>query len=188
MAKKTSARASTNQENTPDEASADAEVVDQESEADEEDLDPELEALLSFAQMDSEAAAAYDIAAESITEERIVEMLRSFAEDHRRHVQDIQKLVRELGGEVELAAPDPESSTFASMALTMGQLGTGAGLRSLIASEQFTNASYETALELIAEPEARAVIERNYRDEQRHLQALTQELERSDREEERATG
>jgi len=163
------------------------EAEDEESEEDEEDLDPELEALLSFAQMDSEAAAAYEIAAESATEERLAEMMRSFAEDHRRHVADIEKLVTELGGEIEFAAPDPEASTFASMAETVSQLGPEGGLLALIASEQFTNSSYESALELIVVPEARALVERHFRDEQRHLQALTQELKRSAQAEERET-
>jgi rubrerythrin len=164
-----------------------ADEMERETEADEEDVEAELEALLSFAQMDSEAAAAYEIAAKSMSDPRVVQMLRTFAEDHRRHVKDIHQLLTEAGGEVDLTAPDPEVSTFASMALTVSQLGTSAGLRTLIASEYFTNASYEAALELIAEPQARALLERNLRDEQRHIQALTQELARDERREEQAT-
>lgn len=195
MAKKNTAKAPGKAPDVEEEASAGAEALEdeaeldaQESELDEEDLDPEIEALLSFAQMDSEAAAAYEIAAESMTEARVAQLLRSFAEDHRRHVTDIRELIKGLGAEIELAAPDPETSTFATMAATVGQLGMSAGLRTLIASEQFTNSSYETALELIAEPQAREVIERNFRDEQRHIQALTQELQRSQREDEREAG
>jgi len=176
----------------PEEAEADSDAVEQEADAEaegeeEEDLDPELEALLSFAQMDAEAAAAYEIAAEVVGDKRLVEMLRSFAQDHQRHVRDIQSLIAELGAESELAAPDPETSTFASMAETVSQLGPQAAVRALIASEQFTNSAYETAMELIALPEARAVVERNFRDEQRHLQALMQELQRATRMEDSET-
>jgi rubrerythrin len=195
MAKKNTAKAPAKAPDVEEEAASETEAVeaeseldDEESELEEEDLDPEIEALLSFAQMDSEAAAAYDIAAESMSEARVAQLLRSFAEDHRRHVADIRKLIQGLGTEIELASPDPETSTFATMAATVGQLGMSAGLRTLIASEQFTNSSYETALELIAEPEARAVVERNFRDEQRHIQALMQELQRSQREDEREAG
>jgi hypothetical protein len=67
-------------------------------------------------------------------------------------------------------------------------VGTGAGLLSLVASERFTNSAYDTALELVAEPEARAVIERNLGDEQHHLHTLIQWVERSQRAEELPAG
>jgi|GEM_PF-3181367 len=149
----------------------------------EEDLDPEIEALMAFAQMDLEAAAAYDTAAESIPEKRIADMLRAFADDHQRHVADIRRLVTEMGGEAAFASPDPEISTVATVTAASAQFGTDAALRSLIASEQFTNSTYEAALEMITSDAANALMVRNLRDEQRHLQALAQEFERTSKQE-----
>jgi rubrerythrin len=151
----------------------------------EEDLDPEIEALMGFAQMDLEAAAAYQTAAESIIDRHVADMLRGFAEDHQRHVSDIRRLVTEMGGEPAFASPDPEISTFATVTAAAAQFGTDAALRSLIASEQFTNSTYEAALELVTSAEGREVMERNLRDEQRHLQAITQEFERTVRQEDK---
>jgi rubrerythrin len=167
------------------EADEDEDEETQDTAEDEEDLEPEVEALLSLAQMDSEAAVSYELVAESASDAPIADMLRGFANDHRRHISDIKELMGELAGDVSFASPEPEDSTFATMAAALSQLGIGPALRALIAAEQFTNSAYETALDLVAEPDARAVIERNFRDEQRHLDALSQSLARADRDEER---
>ena len=148
------------------------------------DLDPEIEALMGFAQMDLEAATSYETAAECISEKRLSEMLHGFAQDHLQHVSEIRRLVTQMGADTSFASPDPAISTFATVTAAATQFGTDAALRSLIAGEQFTNSTYEAALELVTSPEARAVMERNLRDEQRHLRALTQEYERTRAQEE----
>lgn len=155
-------------------AATQSDVLDEE-----EDLDPEIEALMGFAQMDLEAATAYETAADSIIEKRVSDMLRGFAQDHQRHVDEIRRLLTEMGTGAEFASPDPAIATFATVTAAASQFGTEAALRSLIASEQFTNSTYESALELVTSPEARTVMETNLRDEQRHLKALTQEFERT---------
>lgn len=146
---------------------------------DEEDLEPEIESLLALAQMDSEAALAYETAAELCGDEHVAETLRGFGNDHQRHVKDIGQVLSARGVELTLAAPEPETSTFVTMAASVSSLGLAAALRAMIANEQFTNATYDTALDLISDPDAHAVLERNFADEQRHLQWLTQELARN---------
>ena len=159
--------------------------VDQELEAgpftvtEAEDHEAEIETLLSLAQMDSEAAVAYETAAELVGEEHVAETLRSFGYDHRRHVDEIGRLVTEYGVELTLAAPEPETSTFATMVASIGVLGVVATLRAMIANEQFTNSAYEAALDLLGTSDIHALLERNFADEQRHLRWLLEELGRN---------
>src|SRR5690606_1545800 len=58
-------------------------------------------------------------------------------------------------------------------------LGPRAAVLSLVGNERFTNATYETALEFVSNPEARALLEKNFEDEQRHLAWLLQYAERT---------
>jgi rubrerythrin len=149
----------------------------EEVEEEEEDVEPDVETLFGLAQMDAEAALAYETTAELIDDERVAETLRAFAGDHRRHVDDIGRLLSERGEQLETATPDPEASTFVSLAAAVAPLGLSAALRAMIGNEQFTNSVYSTAVEVISDPEALALLERNYADEQRHLNWLTRELE-----------
>lgn len=161
-------------------ASSDANAEAEAMTESEDELEIQVAALLAIAQMDGEAAAAYEAAAELIDEEEVSAQLREFAGDHQRHVEDIGKLVEQLGAEPEVAAPPPEASVFATLASAVGVLGVRAALLTLGDSEQFTNATYSTALELITDPNARAVLQRNLADEERHLawlSAQTSEVE-----------
>jgi rubrerythrin len=145
---------------------------------DEEDNEPELDALLALAQMDAEAAAAYEMAAELVGEEHIAKTLRQFGGDHQRHVRDIGRLLSKQGVELDLA-PEAASSTFVTMAASISMLGVAATLRAMIANEQFTNSAYETAQDLILAPEAQELLRQNFADEQRHLEWLVRELARN---------
>lgn len=144
-----------------------------ELEESEDELEARIAPLIALAQMDSEAAAAYEIAAELIDSPEVESQIRQFADDHRRHIRDLAQLVEQLGGTPLAASPPPESSTFAMFASALGALGTQGALLSLINSEQFTNATYETALQLMLEADGRELLERNFSDEQRHISWLS---------------
>jgi competence ComEA-like helix-hairpin-helix protein len=144
---------------------------------DEEDEDVDLEideeeiaALLAIASLDREAAAAYDVVADAVEDERVREMLRGFAEDHRRHVQDLHAVVRELGAEVSVEPP--EGGVLVALAASLGAIDPSAAIEALVANEQLTNGTYETASWIVSSTAADEVVERNATDEQRHLRAL----------------
>jgi rubrerythrin len=151
-----------------------------ELEESEDELEAQVNTLLALAQMDSEAAVAYETAAELIDEPDVRAQLQEFAGDHRRHIDDLGQLIEQLGGEAATAAPPPENSTFVMFASALGALGTQTALLSLIGSEEFTNATYETALDVAIDPEARALLERNFSDEQRHITWLSKQTQGSD--------
>lgn len=139
----------------------------------EDEIEDEIEALIALAQMDAEAAAGYETAAELIPSPEIQKALLEFAGDHQRHVEDIRNIISGMEIEVEIAAPDPDISLFVNMSSALAAMGEKPALLSLISTEQFTNAAYGTALELVSDPDVRALIERNYADEQRHLRWLS---------------
>jgi len=145
-----------------------------EAEESEDDRDTYVSTLLAIAQMDSEAAVAYETAAELVSAAEIRARLQDFAGDHRRHIDDIGQLIEQIGGDAELAAPPPETSVFSMLALAVASMGDQAALMALVGNEQFTNATYSTALELVTDPEALALLQRNLEDEQRHIKWLSQ--------------
>jgi rubrerythrin len=143
-----------------------------------EDVEPEIQALIALIQMDSEAATAYEMAAEVIGIPEIQSHLIEFAADHDRHVEELGDIVRQRGFERESGEPDPEGSTFAVFSAALGSVSAQGALLALVASEQFTNSAYETAMEVVDDPDARRVIERNFADEQRHLKWLVANKDR----------
>jgi rubrerythrin len=148
-----------------------------EVEESEDELEAQINTLLALAQMDSEAAVAYETAAELIEEPDVRAQLQEFAGDHRRHITDLGQLIKQLGGEAAAASPPPETSTFVMFASALGALGMQPALLAMIGSEEFTNATYETALDVVFDPDARALLERNLADEQRHITWLAEQTE-----------
>jgi rubrerythrin len=141
----------------------------------EDDRDAHVNTLLAIAQMDSEAATAYETVAELVSSPAIRARLEEFAGDHRRHIDDLGHVIEELGGDAEIAAPPPETSVFSMLGLAVASLGDRAALMALVGNELFTNATYSTALELVTDSATLALLDRNLRDEQRHISWLTQQ-------------
>jgi rubrerythrin len=144
--------------------------------------------LVGLAQMDSEAAFAYETAAELADGSEVRARLLEFAADHRRHVSELGRAIRELGGEPAVAAPPPDTSVFGVLTSALGMVGPRAVLLALIGNEEFTNSAYDAALELIADPSLRQVLERNFEDEQRHITWLAMHSRPSEYEEPMPTG
>jgi rubrerythrin len=165
------------------------EQADEDSEADEREGTEILVAMLvGLAQMDSEAAFAYETAAELADLSDVRSRLLEFAADHRRHVTELGQAIREIGGEPAAAAPPPDTSVFGVLTSALGMVGPRALLMGLIGNEEFTNSAYDTALELITDAELRRLIERNFADEQRHITWLATQARPSEEEEPMATG
>ncbi len=118
--------------------------------------------------LDYDAIEAYDAAIERLETPAYRDALQAFRDDHARHVRDLSKRVRELGG-------DPSDGPGAMALLTKGKVvigglvGEKAVLLAMKANEIVTNLSYEHALHKVGETgEARRIVERNREDERRH--------------------
>lgn len=142
-------------------------VIEEEEVADEE----ELASLVALADLDVEAAMVYEMVAETVDERDLKSMLTSFAEDHRRHVEELERIVREEGGKIE-ERRERAGGILMMLASTIGATDTEAAVEALIANEQLTNAIYETAMWVISMDAAQEVLKKNASDEQRHLRSL----------------
>lgn len=153
-----------------EEAAEAAETGEEEAEQGQEEMEAEeMVALLAIAQLDSEAAEAYAIAADSVSNTDLRKMLRGFEGDHRRHIEDLQKFMRDHGAKADVP---PDGSSIVTIARAMGAIDPQASLEAIIGNELLTNAIYETALWVVTDEEAVAIVRRNREDEARHLQAL----------------
>jgi rubrerythrin len=145
--------------------------------ADDENGDSDSNLLIALAELDAEAAEAYRIAAENTDQVHLRTKLEEFRSDHIRHVANLNNLISAAGGPAVSTELDEESSAVTMLAATMSTMGVRAGLLAMIANEQLTNTTYQTAAELPFEDEVAQVIEQHLADEQRHLEWLTEQEE-----------
>jgi rubrerythrin len=129
----------------------------------------EVEKLRSLAQMDVDAVGAYDAAIARVKEPLVRERLSEFRVDHVRHVQDLNALIHQFGGEPVELRPDLKGAAMKGLTAMTSMMGTEAALVAMLGNEEFTNRAYELALSFEWSPEVRTLIEKNRRDEERHI-------------------
>jgi competence ComEA-like helix-hairpin-helix protein len=169
-------------------AEQELELAEQEDElAEQEEEMTELEVLTALGELDAEAAEAYRLAAEGSDDEEVRRALDAFRGDHLRHVDDLNGLIRSLGGEEVSKQLDDLTSALIMVTAAVSPLGTRAAILAMTASEELTNSVYSTALDLMWDEKALPVIQRNYADEQRHLAWLLAQAERFERAEQSET-
>jgi len=135
--------------------------------------------LMALAQLDQEAAAAYELAAEHIVADDVREQLIAFRDDHLDHVRDIATLLEDRGIDLPEYGAMADSSAVAALAVAAGQMGTRAALLAMISNERLTNGTYESALLVTTDEEARGLLECNLADERRHLAWLEANKDRA---------
>jgi rubrerythrin len=136
------------------------------------DDDGLVEVLSSLAELDAEAAAAYDAAIEAIADDDMTRILRVFRQDHLRHVRELNEVIERRGGDPVDEQLAPDQSFLGHLAGTAAILGAKSLLVAMISSEMLTNGTYLSMLELPADDDLVDLLERNYADEQRHLRWL----------------
>jgi uncharacterized protein (TIGR02284 family) len=127
-----------------------------------------IERLNDLIQHDCDAIAAYEAAIERIDVESIRARLREFQSDHRRHVADLSAQVQRLGG-TPRQRPGARGFVLEGFTAITSLMGTEAALRAMQGNEKLANSGHANALRLDWPEELRTLIERNLRDEQRHL-------------------
>jgi competence ComEA-like helix-hairpin-helix protein len=141
------------------------------------DEDELVEALTGLAELDSEAAAAYDVAGEALDDDDMRDKLHEFRQDHLRHVRELNAAIEEAGGtavDENLAADQAFLGRLADVAAALGPKGL---LVAMIGNEMLTNGTYLSALELPCEEWVLNMLKRNYADERRHLRWLLEARE-----------
>ena len=129
-----------------------------------------LAALNDLLQLDHDAIGAYQVAIEQLKDRSHAQQIQVFLLDHERHVQDLNRVIQELGGTPK---NEPHASGPLKQAIQgIGGLGGDKGtLMAFRTNEMQVRTRYQGYLEKAASwpGEVRATIDRNALDEERHF-------------------
>jgi len=139
------------------------------------DLD-RIERLSSLVQMDSDAVRTYEQALDEIEADAIRERLAQFRDEHIQHSEELSVVIQELGGTPPSQETDMKGFLTEKFAAVRSLSGTEGALKTMQTNEKLTNRIYQEARSWGLAPGADALIERYYRDEQRHLRSIREAL------------
>jgi uncharacterized protein (TIGR02284 family) len=125
--------------------------------------------LNALIELDFDAVEAYQAAIERLGDPTDQAKLRQFMGDHERHITDLGPLVSELGGAPAQKA-DIKKVLAKGKVVLAGLVGDRAILVAMKSNEETSTKTYRKASAEEGLPgHVRAVLERNFADEQRHL-------------------
>jgi uncharacterized protein (TIGR02284 family) len=127
-----------------------------------------IERLNELVALDHDAVGAYEAAIDRINVEPLRLRLREFQGDHRRHIQELSRAVLSLGG-TPREKPDLKGFLLKGFTAITSMMGVEAALKAMQGNEKLTNRTYERAMTESWSEDVRVIVERNLRDEQRHL-------------------
>ncbi len=125
--------------------------------------------------LDIDAVNAYEAAITRMTIPALQEMLREFQGDHERHIQDLTECVTRFGG-VPRKTADVKGFFLKGLTAVTSMMGDEAALQAMRGNETLTNRTYKAALKVNWSEDVRALIEKNYADEQRHLAFIAESI------------
>jgi uncharacterized protein (TIGR02284 family) len=126
--------------------------------------------------LDHDAVRAYDKAIEACDHPTIRGTLGEFKRDHERHVIDLSAQVTLMAG-TPAGGPDLKGALIEGFTAITSR-GDQSALMAMRGNEELTNRRYASALEKELPAGARAVVEKNYQDEQRHLAWIKDALDK----------
>jgi hypothetical protein len=134
--------------------------------------------LTNLAQLDIDAALAYDQAIKNIDtgDEDIREALQSFQDDHMQHIEDLAKLIDSYGGEPPAFSKDLKGFVIEGVTAILSRVGTRSALVAMTSNETLTNSRYHAALGGDLPTDVRTLLEKNLADEQWHQEYITGSL------------
>lgn len=129
-------------------------------------------------QLDVDAIHAYEQAIDNTTDTMVKQELTAFKGDHQRHVTEISAEVRRLGGTPTEFKKDFKGFLIQGFTSIRSATGTEGALKAMQSNEKLTNRNYGKAVQLNLPPDVMTVVERGFRDEQRHLAWIEDALQR----------
>src|SRR5229473_8684900 len=132
--------------------------------------------LRKLAQLDVDAIELYEAAIQRISVPLLRDKLSEFRTDHEQHVVNLNAELVKTGGKAIEAKPDLKGTVLWGFTAVTSMMGDHAALLAMTANEEITNRSYEKALKADWTPDIRALIEKNFGDEKRHLAWIKQAL------------
>lgn len=134
------------------------------------------EKLSSLVQLDIDAAHAYGQAIESVDTPEVRDHFMRYLDDHNRHIHELSVIIRELGVTPPEYLRDFKGFLIEGFTALRSGTGTDGALKAMKTNEELTNKTYKEACGLPLPPIIRALLERNYNDEQHHLHYITETL------------
>jgi len=126
--------------------------------------------------LDLDAVHAYEAAIKRLEAVDLRTQLRQFQMDHERHIHELSAVVMRLGGKPR-TKPDVKGFFIQGFTAMNAMMGDAGALRAMKGNEELTTKTYRNALDNVVWPDdIRALIVRNYEDEQRHLQFVLEAL------------
>ena len=133
-------------------------------------MDPQLlSSLKDLVHIDLDAIMLYDAVLKNLHAPPLEQALMEFRSDHLRHVRELNDRIEALGGEREQARPDIKECERHGFTPVREGMSVEEMLTATVSGEQITNQTYERILKENWDPDTRALIDRNFADEQRHL-------------------
>ncbi len=128
--------------------------------------------LCDLIQLDIDAVAAYETAIREVDTVGIREQLESFKQDHERHITQLSAVVHQLGEKAPERKPDFKGFLIQGFTAIRSATGTEGALKAMKSNEELTNRTYHKALSYDLPHDIKAIIQRNFSDEQRHLRSI----------------
>lgn len=137
-----------------------------------------IQLLKNLAQVDIDAKFSYEVALEKVPEDEIKNTIKTFKEDHERHITELNLHLNQLGVEPVEIKRDLKGMLIEGYTMMRSATGTKGALKAMQVDEKITNKAYAQALNNQNLPQTiRSLIEKNYNDEKRHLTYVTNILE-----------
>lgn len=130
--------------------------------------DKMIERINDLIAVDYDAVNSYQQAIDRMNVEFLRMRLREFQQDHERHIRELSQFVQRMGGQAR-SKPDVKGFIAQGFTAITAMMGDEAALRAMQGNEVLSNRSYKNALDEDWSDDVRAIIERNYDDEKRHL-------------------
>lgn len=125
--------------------------------------------LKSICQLDIDAMHAYKQALNHIDNAEIRNNIAQFQADHGRHIQDLSDTINAYGDNPPEFSKDFKGFVLESFTSMRSASGTEGALKALRTGEKMTNKQYGKAVDMDFPPDVLVLLQRNFDDEQRHL-------------------
>jgi len=132
--------------------------------------------LSSLVKLDIDAVHAYNQAIAQIDLLPIKEQMIKYRQDHERHIEHLSKVIIALGVTPPTLTQDFKGYLIEGFTALRSMTGTEGALKAMKTNEELTNKKYRESASLPFSPNIKALIERNYQDEQAHLKFVEEML------------
>lgn len=136
-----------------------------------------LKHLEKLCRVDIDAVGSYEQAIQNVDDHTIRQKLEEFKGDHERHYHELSDHMKKHGGEPPEYKPDFKGFMLQGFTAIRAATGTEGALKAMESNENTTNKHYSEAIEHDWPDDIMQVIQKNWQDEQRHLDYIERTLQ-----------